>query len=952
VFVQSLDGVWQLKQLGTEDWLPAQVPGGVHPDLLAAGRIPDPFIADNELRVQWVAESEWEYRRTFALDEIPFSEVRLGELRRYLVFEGLDTIADVTLNGKPLGTVDNMFRTWRWDVTDIVTPENNELVVFFHSPVKRAAELEAKRHLDHPRDSLPGGPYLRKAPCHFGWDWGPKLPNVGIWKGVRIEAWHIARMTDVRLTQKVEPSAKADKTKAQVWTEICLERVAPGSIGADEALNAVVRIEHPDGRAQTAARSIRPGDSSAKIRIEVDRPRLWWPNGMGDQPIYRVEVVLSSGDRELDSRTYQIGLRTLELRRKPDQWGESFTFVVNGVPVFARGSNWIPADSFPARVSDAVLERLIGDAAAANQNMIRVWGGGYYESESFYDLCDRHGILVWQDFMFACSVYPLTDPAFVANVRAEVAEQVARLRHRACLALWCGNNEMERGWTNWGWTRPETKDLREAYLKFFSRTLPAWIAETDRATPYWPSSPSSGKPLDAPIGDRSGDEHEWVVWHGLAPFETYKNEAWRFVSEFGFESLPAMATIKIFAPDPADWNLGSPMMDQHQKCYVGNARILYYLAQNFRLPMDFASIVYLSQIQHAEAMRVGVEHWRRERARCSGALYWQLNDCWPVSSWASIDYYGRWKALQYVARRFFAPVLMTCAVEPGGVSVCVTNDGPGEFQGEVRWAIEGLDGSTVSSGALGVTAAGAATTSVGLVAAAAGAADQVDARRLTVFVAELWSDDEMVVRTVTGFAPDKQLLLKPPRIKATVDGLGKVVALGASAGAGSGAAGSGAAGSGAAGSGAAGSGAAGSGASPRKGKVGAPTSEGSVGAPEAGPTASPAAVPTGPEAAGPETVPGPEAARSEAVPAMAPAAVSVATLPHARSRALVRLRSTSLARWVELSLEGGDTVFDDNYFDLPAGRDVAIGFTLPDGWTVERAKSALRVRSLIDTYAG
>ncbi len=844
--VQSLDGAWQLKQLGTEEWLPAQVPGGVHLDLMAAGRIPDPFVADNELRVAWVADSDWEYRRTFRVEG---DDSVVAGVRRVLVFEGLDTLAEVNLNGKPLGNADNMYRTWRWDVTELLVAGNNEISIFFRSPVKYAQQMEGKRHLDHPKDSLPGGPYLRKAPCHFGWDWGPKLPNMGLWKGVRLESWSVARIGDVKLTQKIE------KNKAQVSADIRIERT-PGTPSA--RLTAIVRVEHPDGRVQTVEHSVGGGDSAAKLRVDVDKPQLWWPNGLGGQPLYRIEVVLSAASGELDRRAYQLGLRTLELRRKPDQWGESFTFVVNGVPVFAKGSNWIPADSFPSRVTTAELERLLGAAAAANHNMIRIWGGGYYESESFYDLCDRYGILVWQDFMFACSVYPLTDPAFAANLRAEVSEQVARLRHRACLALWCGNNEMERGWTSWGWTRPDTKDLRDAYLKFFGKTLPSWVAEADGATPYWPSSPSSGKPLYAPIGDRSGDEHEWVVWHALAPFESYRDSTWRFVSEFGFESLPAMATVAAFAPDPSDWNLGSPMMDQHQKCFVGNARILYYMAQHFRLPMDFESIIFLSQVQHAEAMRVGVEHWRRERARCGGALYWQLNDCWPVSSWASIDYFGRWKALHYVSRRFYAPVLLSCSVEAGGVDVAVTNDRPEAFTGEARWSLEGLDGSVVAAGVEAVAAPGAATARVGVVSAAAGIAGDVDRRRAVVFVCELWAGDTLVARSVTPFARDKELRLERPRID---------VAL---------------------------------------------------------------------EVTEPAQVDG--------------AADGVAD--SGASRATVRLRSESLARWVELSLDGADAIFDDNYFDLPAGREVTIGCDLPDGWTRGRAQAALKVRSLIDTYAG
>jgi beta-mannosidase len=496
--------------------------------------------------------------------------------------------------------------------------------------------------------------------------------------------------------------------------------------------------------------------------------------------------------------------------------------------------------------------------------MIRVWGGGYYETEAFYDACDRLGILVWQDFMFACSIYPLGDEEFLAGVAAEVAEQVRRLRHRACLALWCGNNEMERGWVAWGWDRPENADLKAAYLRFFGETLPAWVAAEDGVTPYWPSSPSSGRPLVEAIGGRSGDEHEWVVWHGLAPFAAYGREVYRFVSEFGFESLPAVATVATFAPDPADWNLGSPLLDHHQRCPSGNARILFYLAQQFRLPRDFEGLLYLSQVLQAEAMRVGVEHWRREQARCRGALYWQLNDCWPVSSWSSIDYFGRPKALHYATRRFYAPVLLSAEVEGDAATLSLTNDLPATWSGEVRWSLERLDGSVASAGGGAVEAGGLATTSVARVPVPG----SVFERRSLVLVSELLEAGSRRSLVVTPFVPDKHLALRCPKVELSVA---------------------------------------------RASDVGA---------------------------------------SERAMEAVSEAASSrrKASRREASERAVVHLRSDTLARWVELSLDGAEPVFDDNYFDLPAGRDVAASFELPKGWDLDRARAALRVRSVVDTY--
>jgi beta-mannosidase len=825
---QSLNGAWQLRRVGTDEWLPANVPGGVHLDLMAAGRILDPFAGDEELRVQWVAESDWGYRREFAVEAAVAAEERLA-----LVFDGLDTLADLRLNGEALGSADNMFRTWRWDVTGRLRPGTNELSIVFRSPVRRAAELDGARHLDSVANQLPGAPYLRKAPCHFGWDWGPRLPNIGFWQGARLEGWSIGRLEDVRIEQAHEAG------RARISARVQVDRT---NAARPAAIEAVMRVVHPDGRTEAVRSVVDAERSVAGLAVDIAEPELWWPNGLGRQPLYRVEVELTFADRTLDQRTYRVGLRTLELRREQDEWGESFGFAVNGVPVFAKGSNWIPADAFPARVTPAQLESLLSAAAHANHNMVRVWGGGYYETEAFYDACDRHGILVWQDFMFACSVYPLGDEAFLAGVAAEVAEQVRRLRHRACLALWCGNNEMERGWTIWGWDRPENGDLKAAYLRFFGETLPAWVASQDGATPYWPSSPSSGRPLVEAIGGRSGDEHEWVVWHGLAPFAAYGHEVYRFVSEFGFESLPAMATVAAFAPDPADWNLGSPLLDHHQRCPSGNARILFYLAQQFRLPRDFEGLVYLSQVLQAEAMRVGVEHWRRERDRCRGALYWQLNDCWPVSSWSSIDYFGRWKALHYATRRFFAPVLLSAQVEEDAAVLSLTNDLPAAWQGEMRWSLERFDGTVVSAGGGAVEARGLATTSVARVTVP----DSVPERRSLVLVSELIEGGSRCCLVVTPFVPDKHLALRRPTIERSLE------------------------------------------------------------------------------------------RASEAAPSR---------------RVVVRLRSDTLARWVELSLDGFEPIFDDNYFDLPAGREVVASFDLPEGWDLDRVRGALGVRSIADTYS-
>ncbi|RPJ44448.1 MAG: glycoside hydrolase family 2 protein, partial [Chloroflexi bacterium] len=503
--------------------------------------------------------------------------------------------------------------------------------------------------------------------------------------------------------------------------------------------------------------------SDSTLRVEIPDPQLWWPNGYGAQPLYQASLELYQADVLLDQREYQLGLRTLELRQQPDEWGRSFTFVVNGLPIFAKGSNWIPADSFPARISDAYLEGLIRAAAETHQNMLRVWGGGFYEEERFYDLCDRYGILVWQEFIFSCSIYPLNDPDFLENVRQEVIQNVRRLRHRACLALWCGNNEMEWGWADWKWDRPELGDLKAAYDRFFHHTLPGWCATEDPDHAYWPSSPSSDTPFENPNGQGQGDAHYWDVWHGRKPFTAYRDQFPRFMSEFGFQALPPLATIRAYA-DESEWNMTSYIMEQHQKNASGNSLMVGQMLEAFRLPKDFDSLVYLSMVLQAEGIRYGVEHWRRHTDRVAGILYWQLNDCWPVASWSSLDYFGRWKALHYAARRFYAPLLLSITDKPTEQDVYVTNDMRETWEGSVRWSLEMLDGNALEAGEEPVKAAPFDVTPVRRLDFSGRLSD--DLRREVVFIAELWQGGQILSRQTAFFVPTKHLALAEPGISA------------------------------------------------------------------------------------------------------------------------------------------------------------------------------------------
>ena len=468
----------------------------------------------------------------------------------------------------------------------------------------------------------------------------------------------------------------------------------------------------------------------------------------------------------LDQQKFQVGLRTLELRQQPDEWGSSFIFIVNGVSIFVKGSNWIPANSFPTRISDAYLEGLIRAAAETHQNMLRVWGGGFYEEERFYDLCDRYGILVWQEFIFSCSIYPLDDPEFVENVRFEAVENIRRLRHRASLALWCGNNEMEWGWHDWNWNRPELQDLKVAYDKFFHHTLPAWCLAEDPDHSYWPSSPSSDTPFVDPNGQRQGDAHYWDVWHGAKPFTLLS----RPISPF-YERIWLSGACHPWRPSGPmrmrlDWNMTSYIMERHQKNASGNSLMVGQMLDTFKLPKDFTSLVYLSMVLQAEGIRYGVEHWRRHPDRVSGTLYWQLNDCWPVASWSSLDYFGRWKALHYAARRFYAPVMLSIEDKPPRQTVYVSNDLLEPWEGKLNWSLETLDGKVLTSGDALVQAAPQTATQIKSLDFSE-LVNDANVRGL-VFIADLRQGDQFVARQSAFFAPIKHLSLENPAISANL----------------------------------------------------------------------------------------------------------------------------------------------------------------------------------------
>ena len=711
--------------------------------MLANGNIPDPFTEDNELKVQWVAESDWEYRRSFTLS----SEV-LAEERVYLVCDGLDTLANVSLNGHFLGHTENMFRQYHWEVKSLLKPGENEISITFESPIRYITPRHEARPMLGVSQAIPGGPYLRKAPCQFGWDWGPQLPPIGIWKDIRLEGYSLARFEDVHLRQIHNPEGAIIQAayKLEKW--------------AKELLTVSLTVTSPRGEVTTKVTHLE--GFHGEVSIQIPNPELWWPNGYGKQPLYKINFTLSRAGKPLDEREYTLGFRTLELHREPDQWGESFTFVVNGVPIFAKGSNWIPADSFPTRITDEHLESLIKSAVAAHENMLRVWGGGFYEEDRFYKLCDRYGILVWQDCIFSCSVYPFDIPEFLENVRVEVAQNVSRLRHRTSFALWCGNNEMEQGWEMWGWFGKASQD-RASYDQFFHKLLPEWIISLDPDHVYWPSSPSSLTPFENTNGQKQGDAHYWDVWHGRRPFTAYREQFPRFMSEFGFQSLPPLETVQTYA-DKKDWNMTSYIMEHHQRSTGGNGLMISQMTDTFRMPTSFPSLVYLSMVLQAEGIRYGVEHWRRNKQRVSGTLIWQLNDCWPVASWSSLDFFGRWKALHYAARRFYSPVLVSIEDQGQTMHVHVTSDVTAPFHGKIVWQLMALDGRVIESGEEAVSLVALESKKI---TSPSFNLNPIQSRS-AVFISNLYQDGKLISTNLATFVPNKHLELGNPMIQTEV----------------------------------------------------------------------------------------------------------------------------------------------------------------------------------------
>lgn len=657
---KPINAGWELRNTKEQEWIPAQVPGDIYSALLAADRMEDPFFGDNEYQAKALMDEDYEYRTSFTVERRMMEDHDEILLR----FDGIDTLAEIYLNDCYLGKADNMHRVWEYSVGDVLQEENT-LRVVISSPNQYMAEAYQKYKNIGNEDTLEGFMHLRKAHYMSGWDWGACLPDGGIFRPVTLLGIKEARIDGVYIRQRHEDG--------KVWLEPEVDMELFTDEAAEKALTYDVVITAPDGTKRMY--------TDSPDEIEIEQPRLWWPNGIGEQPLYTVEVILKDEDAVLDTWKRRIGLRTMTVRREKDEWGESFAHEVNGHTIFAMGADYIPEDNLLQRTSPEKTRKLLMHCKNANFNCVRVWGGGYYPEDWFFDLCDELGLMVWQDFMFACSVYELT-PEFEANIRQEMIENVKRIRHHACLALWCGNNEMEMFVERGVWvTKPS--EVRD-YLFMYERIIPEILEEYDPVTFYWPASPSSGGSFDQPNDDNRGDVHYWEVWHENKPVAEYRKHFFRYVSEFGLQAFPSVKTLETVIGDEHEMNPFSYLMEKHQRNYGANGKIAHYMQVMYRYPENFSNFVYASQLLQADGIRYGVEHFRRNRGRCMGTIYWQLNDCWPVISWSSIDYYGRWKALQYYAKRFFAPVLVSCEEQSWMTSAANMNRQHFEFEKSIR----------------------------------------------------------------------------------------------------------------------------------------------------------------------------------------------------------------------------------------------------------------------------
>ncbi len=766
-----------------QQWRPAQVPGAVHTDLLARGRIPDPYVGAPEAELQWIGLADWEYRARFDVDA-----TTLARAHAELAFEGLDTFATVTLNGQPLLQANNSHRTWRARVEGRLRPRGNELRVVLRSPIRTLLPgVQAMPHKiagnypspygDEPKDAMVGN-FVRKPGYHFGWDWGPRYVTAGIWRPVTLESWDAQRLTAL-----VVQTRALDAAQAELEIAVEVESAVVGSASVQ------IEVLDPDGTrvARIDRRTmLKAGDNRVAVPVALQEPRRWWPAGQGEQARYTVRATLAPETAEATHIEQRTGLRTVELRREVDRnGGQGFVFVINGVPIFAKGANVIPFDMFPARVDAARIRRELTAARDANMNMLRNWGGGYYEDDVFFDIADELGLLVWQDFMFGGGMQPGYDPAFRANVVGEARDNVRRLRHHPSVVLWCGNNEEETAWKDWGHGRDLTAanpafaaKVWQGYVELFGNDLRQVVAEEGLGVPYWSSSPSND--LDEKANDSTrGDKHYWQVWGNPAlPVTAYLRETPRFMSEYGLQAWPVLRTLDGIIP-AAEQQVDSPTVRAHQKFMAGegNQRLLKYIEEEYGTPRDFPTFVYLSQVMQADGIQLAALHHRASRPYTMGSLYWQLNDVWPGASWSSIDYAGRWKALHFHAKRFFADHAVAALRDEGVTRVSLLNDRQQGLQATWRLRVLDLDGTQRSEQRHTVAVPPLSALEVGQFADAV-LLKGADPSR-TVAVVELFDGATLLSQQVVYFVPAKALALSPAKIDSALraDGDGYLLTL-------------------------------------------------------------------------------------------------------------------------------------------------------------------------------
>jgi len=753
---------WKFHEAGSQQWMPAIVPGCVHSDLLQNKQIPEPYYRTNEKELQWIDKKDWEYQTIFTLSsqDLKFSNIEL-------VFEGLDTYADVYLNEKLILSADNMFRAWTVDVKKLLKTGENKLLIIFHSPIKKGLQLLKNNGftLHAANDQAVNGglqkdelvsPFIRKAGYHFGWDWGPRFVTSGIWKPVYLHGWNAFKMNDFFAEQK-----SLNDNMAQLNGQI--------DIASNAKQTATIEIVVNDKILKKQKVNLQKGNNLIQIPFEIKNPKRWWSHGLGEPYMYNIKAVVKSG-AEMNQITHNIGLRTLKLIQKPDSAGHSFYFELNGIPVFAKGENHIPNDMFLEKVTKEVYDWEIQTALKSNLNMLRVWGGGIYEDDYFYDLCDKSGILVWQDFMFACTLYP-EDPTFFKSVVAEAEYQVKRLRNHPSIALWCGNNEIDVAWqqfreeAGWGWKKTYNDEQKNkiwrAYDNIFNKILPAAVQSFATNTAYWHSSPAS-KAFQKHATDKNpdGDVHYWGVWWGKHPFEKYAENIGRFMSEYGFQSFPEHESVRKYAL-PEDYDIESEVMRHHQRSSIGNVTIKEYMDMYYRRPLNFEKFLYVGQVLQAYGIRFAIEAHRRAMPFNMGSLVWQINDCWPVASWSGCDYYKRWKALQYEIKRSFEPIIITAFEENGKTSITLISDLLNPINGTLFMELYNFNGKLLKQYEIAANPAANASTKV----FEAPTNKLTDYSEGTYGLLTLKSEGKVIARKIHFFTQPKNLALQKPDIQ-------------------------------------------------------------------------------------------------------------------------------------------------------------------------------------------